>query len=75
MPIGPAPARDSYLNIPKIIDAARRARADAVHPGYGFLSENAVFAGACEDAGLIFIGPPSRGHRPDGIEDLGPRRR
>src|SRR5438105_11992253 len=55
--IGPAPSRESYLVIDKIIDAAKTARAGAIHPGYGFLAENAVFAKACEDAGLIFIGP------------------
>jgi acetyl-CoA carboxylase biotin carboxylase subunit len=55
--IGPAPSRESYLSIEKIIGAARGARADAVHPGYGFLAENAVFAAACADAGLTFIGP------------------
>jgi len=57
--IGPAPARESYLSIPRLIDAARRARADAVHPGYGFLSENAEFAEACDAAGIVFIGPPA----------------
>jgi acetyl-CoA carboxylase, biotin carboxylase subunit len=56
-PIGPAPSVQSYLSIEKIIDAARRSKADAIHPGYGFLSENAAFAQACEDAGLKFIGP------------------
>src|SRR5688572_19034149 len=56
-PVGPAPSRESYLVIEKIIDVARRARADAVHPGYGFLAENAAFAKACEDARITFIGP------------------
>jgi len=56
-PIGPAPARESYLNIPAIIAAAKKAGADAIHPGYGFLSENAAFAQACEAADLIFVGP------------------
>src|SRR5512145_1296762 len=53
--IGAAPARESYLDAAKIIDAARRTGADAIHPGYGFLSERAPFARACEDAGLIFV--------------------
>jgi 3-methylcrotonyl-CoA carboxylase alpha subunit len=58
-PIGPPPARESYLNIDVILDAARRSGAEAVHPGYGFLSENAEFAEACAAAGITFIGPPA----------------
>ena len=57
--IGAAPAKDSYLNISNLLDAAKQLKADAVHPGYGFLSENADFALACEKAGLVFVGPPS----------------
>ena len=56
--IGPAVAAESYLSIPKILDAIKQTGADAVHPGYGFLSENAVFADALADVGVIFIGPP-----------------
>lgn len=65
-PLGGASGADTYLNIPKLIDAARRAGADAVHPGYGFLSENADFAQAVLDAGLTWIGPS-----PQAIRDLG----
>src|ERR1051326_7712806 len=57
--IGPAAARESYLNIGKILDVARKCGAEAIHPGYGFLSENAQFARACADAGIKFIGPPA----------------
>jgi acetyl-CoA carboxylase biotin carboxylase subunit len=64
--VGPAPARESYLAIDKIIDAARRSGAEAVHPGYGFLSENWRFAQACADAGITFIGPG-----PDAIRSMG----
>src|SRR5579884_2141368 len=62
---GPAP-RESYLNMEKIIAAARKTGAEAIHPGYGFLAENADFAAACEAAGIVFIGP-----RPEAIRSLG----
>src|SRR6476659_733533 len=59
VPIGGASAATSYLNVPALLDAARRTKADAIHPGYGFLSENASFAEACADAGVKFVGPPA----------------
>src|SRR5579884_2902112 len=57
--VGPAMARESYLNIPKILEVAKRSGAEAIHPGYGFLSENPKFARACAEAGIKFIGPPA----------------
>lgn len=65
-PIGPAPSAESYLVADKILDAAARSGADAIHPGYGFLSERAPFAAACRAAGITFIGP-----QPDAIEKMG----
>ncbi len=65
-PIGPAPSRESYLCIDKLMDVACRAGCDAVHPGYGFLAENAALPRACTDAGFTFIGPPA-----DAMESLG----
>jgi 3-methylcrotonyl-CoA carboxylase alpha subunit len=62
-PIGPPPARESYLNIARIIETARAAGAAAIHPGYGFLSENPTFAEACANAGIVFVGPPASAMR------------
>ncbi len=62
-PIGAAPPRDSYLSIPRIIEAAQKSGAQAIHPGYGFLSENPAFADACTEAGIVFIGPPASAMR------------
>jgi 3-methylcrotonyl-CoA carboxylase alpha subunit len=70
VPIGPADARESYLRADGIVDAARRSRADAIHPGYGFLSERASFADAVTNAGLVWIGPPGRN-----IADMGDKAR
>ncbi len=67
--IGPPPSRLSYLNVPQIISAAEVTGADAIHPGYGFLSENADFAEVCRKCKLTWIGPPSRRDAPDGRQD------
>jgi urea carboxylase len=67
-PIGPAAASESYLNIPAIIAAARASGAQAIHPGYGFLSENTAFAQACADAGIVFIGPDADNIRAFGLK-------
>jgi 3-methylcrotonyl-CoA carboxylase alpha subunit len=68
-PIGPAPARESYLSIEKIIAAAKASGAQCIHPGYGFLSENAEFAEACAAAGIVFVGPPPEAIRAMGLKD------
>jgi acetyl-CoA/propionyl-CoA carboxylase biotin carboxyl carrier protein len=68
--LGEGPAAENYLSVEKIIGAAKRAGAEAIHPGYGFLAENAPFAQACEDAGIVFIGPP-----PSAIEAMGSKTR
>lgn len=64
--IGPSPSKESYLNFRKILEVAKQAKVDAIHPGYGFLSENSVFARACKEAGITFIGPT-----PENMESMG----
>jgi len=68
--LGDGPAAENYLSVEKILDAAKRAGAEAIHPGYGFLAENAPFAQACEDAGIVFVGPPA-----SAIEAMGSKTR
>src|SRR6266403_4099961 len=65
-PIGPAPSRESYLRIDKIMNVAKRAACDAIHPGYGFLAENSALPRACAEAGITFIGPSA-----EAMETLG----
>ena len=67
--IGPAPAAASYLAAERLIATAKQARADCIHPGYGFLSENAEFAAACAAAGIVFVGPPPDAIRAMGLKD------
>ncbi|HXM31652.1 MAG TPA: biotin carboxylase N-terminal domain-containing protein, partial [Xanthobacteraceae bacterium] len=74
VPIGSAPAAESYLSIEKIIASAKRTAADAIHPGYGFLSENADFAEVCAGTGLVFIGPPAAAIRLMGNKAAAKRR-
>ena len=67
--IGPPPSAQSYLAIDKLIAIAKAAGAECIHPGYGFLSENADFAQACADAGIVFVGPPVQAIRAMGLKD------
>src|SRR5215203_4568051 len=64
--LGPGPAAESYLVVEKILEVAKQSGAEAIHPGYGFLAENAPFARACDEAGIVFIGPPA-----DAIDSMG----
>src|SRR3954462_3452479 len=68
--VGPGPANESYLVVDKIIDAAQKSGAEAIHPGYGFLAENPIFVRACDEAGVTFIGPPA-----DAIDAMGSKTR
>ena len=70
VPVGEAPPQDSYLNLERIVEAAKLAGADAIHPGYGFLSENPLFAARCEEEGICFIGP-----KPDVMAKMGDKLR